>query len=120
MGIYFVAYNVIQGYPYLTAALSGMSFILLLTVPILTMRSFAEERNDGSALLLTSPVSVTQIVLRQICRDGVRSRNLYADILHSACRDSFYGGGSLIAGYSAIVGFFLLGGVYRHRHVCRR
>ena len=37
MGIYFVAYNIVQGYPYFAAALSGMSFILLLIIPVLTM-----------------------------------------------------------------------------------
>ena len=64
MGIYFVAYNIVQGYPYFAAALSGMSFILLLIIPVLTMRSFAEERRSKTdQLLLTSPVSVTQIVM---------------------------------------------------------
>ena len=70
-----------------------------------------EENEDGSAFADVSGVGDTDRP-GQICRDGVRSRNLYADILHSACRDSFYGGGSLIADYSAIVGFFLLGAAY--------
>lgn len=63
-GVYFVAYNVVQGYPYFAAALSGMSFVLLLVIPILTMRSFAEERKSKTdQLLLTSPVPVSQIVM---------------------------------------------------------
>ena len=113
MGIYFVAYNVIQGYPYLTAALSGMSFILLLTVPILTMRSFAEERKTKTdQLLLTSPVSVTQIVLGKYAAmvSVLGICMLISCILPVVIH--FYGGGSLIADYSAIVGFFLLGAAY--------
>ena len=113
MGIYFVAYNMVQGYPYFTAAMSGMSFIMLLAVPILTMRSFAEERKTKTdQLLLTSPVSVTKIVLGKyaamlavfgICMLIVC---ILPIVIH------FYGGGSILADYSAILGFFLLGAAY--------
>ena len=40
------------------------SLILLMVTPLLTMRLISEERRNGSiALLLSSPVSMTQIVL---------------------------------------------------------
>ncbi|HOQ37979.1 MAG TPA: ABC transporter permease subunit [Acetivibrio sp.] len=40
------------------------SFFLVMLIPILTMRSFAEERKSGTeVLLMTSPVSVPQIVI---------------------------------------------------------
>ncbi len=113
MGIYFVAYNMVQGYPYFTAAMSGMSFIMLLAVPILTMRSFAEERKTKTdQLLLTSPVSVTKIVLGKyaamLAVFGICM--LIACILPIVIH--FYGGGSILADYSAILGFFLLGAAY--------
>lgn len=63
-GIYFMAYNLNYGYPYFSYVLSGMTFLYLLAVPILTMRSFAEDRKSKTdQLLLTSPVSLGQIVL---------------------------------------------------------
>jgi len=41
-----------------------MSYVLLLIVPIITMRLYAEERNLGTdEMLLTSPISVWEIVL---------------------------------------------------------
>ena len=40
------------------------SFFLVMLIPILTMRTFAEERRAGTeVLLMTSPVSVPQIVI---------------------------------------------------------
>jgi len=44
--------------------LSSMSFLLLFIVPILTMRIIAEERKNGTeVMLITSPVSVSKIVM---------------------------------------------------------
>ena len=63
--IYFVALNLGYGLPdfgYYT--LNRTIFVLLLYIPVLTMRSFAEERHSRTdQLLLTSPVSVGGIVL---------------------------------------------------------
>ena len=63
-GVYFVAYNVTSGIPYFSYVLTSTMFIFLIAVPILTMKSFAEERKSKTdQLLLTAPVSVTEIVL---------------------------------------------------------
>ena len=63
-GIYFMAYNLNYGYPYFSYVLSGGIFMLLIVAPLLTMRSFAEERkNRTDQLLLTAPVSLFQIVM---------------------------------------------------------
>ena len=63
--IYFVALNLGYGLPdfgYYT--LCRTIFVLLLYIPVLTMRSLAEERRSRTdQLLLTSPVSVWGIVL---------------------------------------------------------
>ena len=48
--------------------LGSVAVILLLLTPMLTMRSFSEERRSGTlTLLLTAPVSVTSIVLGKFC-----------------------------------------------------
>lgn len=44
-GLYFVVYNLSYGYAYISYSLSAITFIFLITVPVLTMRVFAEERN---------------------------------------------------------------------------
>lgn len=42
-GLYFYVYNLRQGYPYLYYTLSAITIIFMIAVPILTMRSFAEN-----------------------------------------------------------------------------
>ena len=61
VGLYFMAYNLYQGAPGFATALNAASFLV---IPLLTMRSLAEERkNRTDQLLLTAPVSVTGVVL---------------------------------------------------------
>jgi len=48
----------------ITPLLQNLSVVLLIVVPMITMRSFAEERSVGTyELLFTSPVRVAEIVL---------------------------------------------------------
>ena len=63
-GIYFLAYNLNYGYPYFSYVLSGIMFVYLVAIPILTMRCFAEDKkNRTDQMLLTAPVSLFKIVL---------------------------------------------------------
>ena len=63
-GLYFFAYNLSVGYPYISYTLNAVTVILLIAVPILTMRSLSEDRRlKIDQLTLTSPVSVGGIVL---------------------------------------------------------
>lgn len=57
-------YNILQsGYNDLTPFFKLSPWVLLLLVPAVTMKSFAEERKQGTLeLLLTKPMSVAQIV----------------------------------------------------------
>ena len=112
-GIFFVSYNLLQGWPYFSAALSSVSIVFLLLVPILTMRSFAEEKKlKTDQLLLTAPVSVTQIVLGKYLS--------MAAVFGIPCLIMFigpvmiraYGGGVLLADSVAVIEFFLLGAAY--------
>jgi gliding motility-associated transport system permease protein len=44
--------------------LHNLSVVLVILVPVITMRSFAEEKRSGTyELLMTSPLSITEIVL---------------------------------------------------------
>lgn len=62
-GIYFMAYNMTMGYPYFSYTLSGSLIVFLVGIPLITMRSFSEERkNKTDQMLLTAPVSLGKIV----------------------------------------------------------
>lgn len=63
VSLYFLLYNLYQGYPYITYAISSVLFLFLISVPVLSMRVLAEERRSKTdQLILTSPVSVGGIV----------------------------------------------------------
>jgi len=63
-GYFFTTSNILNASGNLTLTFSNISFILIIIVPLLTMRSFTEERKAKSdQLLLTSPVGVPSIVL---------------------------------------------------------
>ena len=63
-GIYFSAYQLDAAYPRFEYTLSALTFVFLISVPILTMRTLAEERKQKTdQLLLTAPVSVGKIVM---------------------------------------------------------
>lgn len=108
--IYATAYNFKGGYPSFEYALSGVTFILFLAVPILTMKSFAEERSQKTDQLLYSlPLGMTRIVIGKylamitVFGVSVAVMCLYPIIL------SMYGSVNFVSAYSAIFGFFLLG-----------
>lgn len=62
-GLYFLAYNLRAGYPYVSYTLSAISFIMLIAVPVLTMRSMAEDRHSRTdQLVLTAPVSLGKMI----------------------------------------------------------
>lgn len=112
-GIYFMVYNLNIGYPYFSYTLSGVSFICMIAIPVLTMKSFAEERRSKTdQLLLTSPVSLTSIVMGKY----LAMVTIYAVPNLVYC---FYpliiksqGEAHLKVDYCSILVFFLLGCVY--------
>ena len=62
-GIYSANDNFQYGSNSLTDVLSGISFLILMTIPIISMRIMSEERkNKTDQLILTAPVSVWDIV----------------------------------------------------------
>ncbi|MFW5684114.1 MAG: ABC transporter permease [Spirochaetota bacterium] len=63
-GFFFTIGNLISGSSYFTSFLQSILFLYLFSVPLLTMRLLSEERRQKTdQLLLTSPISVTEIVV---------------------------------------------------------
>lgn len=63
VGLFFVINNVLAGYSSFSLVLGNVNYVMVLLAPILTMRSFAEEKKTKSdQLLLTSPVTTIGIV----------------------------------------------------------
>ncbi|MCM0648293.1 ABC transporter permease subunit [Clostridium swellfunianum] len=63
-GIFFANYNLIPASPLYSNVLSSMTFVFLLLVPIITMKLLAEEKHQKTdQLLLTSPLSIGEIVV---------------------------------------------------------
>ncbi len=112
-GIYFVVYNLRIGYPYFSYVLGGLLFIFLLIVPVLTMRSLADERRSKTdQLLLTSPISVGKIVMGKYF--AMVTIMLIPVIIFCFCPLIIKTGGTayLKADYASLFAFFLLGCVY--------
>jgi ABC-2 type transport system permease protein len=61
--LYFVANNLVYGYPYISYALMNVVFVFIIIIPILAMRSMAEDRRTKTdQLLYTSPVSIPKVI----------------------------------------------------------
>lgn len=108
--LYYVANCLVGGYPVFGAILSSVYFVLLIIVPVLTMRSMAEEkRQKTDQLLLTAPVSPWKIVLGKylamvtIFLIPMAILCLYPLILLQ------FGTVSLPMAYTAILGYTLFG-----------
>ena len=109
-GLYFTAANLQGGYTNFSIALYSFVIVLLIFIPLLCMRSFAEEkRSRTDQLLLTSPVSITGIVLGKylallaMFAVPVAIFSLYPLIM------LMLGGVDLVASYAGILGYFFMG-----------
>ncbi len=109
-GIYLTAYNLsstVVNYEY---AVGSMSMVFILAIPILTMRSLAEEkRQKTDQLLYALPLSMTDVVLGKylalltVLAAPVLSLCLWPLVL------SQYGDINMNMCYFTIIAFFLLG-----------
>ena len=108
-GIYTMLYNLSNGYPNFEYVLQSMSIIFLIAIPILTMRSIAEERRQHTdQLLYALPLGMTRIVLGKylailtVVALPCLVMGCYPLLL------SQYGQVSFATAWGALVGFFLL------------
>lgn len=112
-GLYFMIICLMNQLANFSYVLSGVQFLFVLSVPILTMKVVAEEnRQKTDQLLYTAPVSVGKIVLGKylalVSVFGIAMLiiSLYPLIL------STFGTVDFAIAYGSIFGFFLLGATY--------
>lgn len=111
LGLYFTNRNLLYASSDFASVLYTMTMILLFLLPAISMRSFAEERkNKTDQLLLTSPVSIPTIVAGKFLAElAVFALPLAAAVVMPLLLQAF-GTVSLVAAYSALLGYLLLGG----------
>ena len=110
IGIYMMMYNLNYGYGNFEYALSGLTFVYLMAVPILTMRCFAEERRQKTDQLLYSlPVSSFKIMAgKYLALLVLLAVPLAVSCLYPLLLAQF-GDVYLPTAYASIFAFFLLG-----------
>ncbi len=111
-GVFFAISNLLSANPGFIPVLSSLTFVFLFLVPILTMRLLTEEtRQKTDQLLITSPLSITGIVLgKYLAAVGVFVITLLITVLFPVIM-SFYallglGWWEILGGY---IGFLLMG-----------
>ena len=112
-GIYFMAYNMTAGYPYFSYTLSGSLMVFIVGIPLITMRSFSEERkNKTDQMLLTAPVSLWKVVFGKYfaMMTVIAVPNIIFCIFPLIIKSQ--GTAYLTVDYLSILVFFLLGCVY--------
>ena len=109
-GIYTMAYNLSSGYPNFEYAVSSISFIYLIAVPILSMRAIAEEkRQKTDQLLYALPLRMSSVVMGKylamvtVLAIPVAIMSLYPLLL------SQFGQVHFPTAYGALIGFLCLG-----------
>ena len=119
LGLYYTNRNLLYASSDFASVLYTMTMILLFLLPAISMRSFAEERkNRTDQLLLTSPQqfltqtncnSIPAIVAGKFLAEvAVFALPLAAAVLMPLILKAF-GTVSLVAAYSAVLGYLLLG-----------
>lgn len=113
VGVYFTAYQLQSALPQFAYTLNAVLFVFLIATPILTMRVLAEERRQKTdQLLLTAPVSVAEIVLGKFLALLAVFAIPVVILLFYPLLIAQFGAVSFMESYTALFGFFLLGGCY--------
>lgn len=110
VGIYTMVYNLSGYYANFEYALDAMSFVYLIAVPVLTMRSVAEERRQKTDQLLYSlPILLSDVVIGKfLAMFVVLAAPTLGMVLHPLILSQF-GTVSLFTAYGVFLVFFLLG-----------
>ncbi|NLC43914.1 MAG: ABC transporter permease subunit [Clostridiales bacterium] len=110
VGLFFYFTNLLSMSPQYIGVLSNITFVFMLVVPVLTMRLLAEEaKQKTDQLLLTSPISVLEIVLgKYLGAISVLLITLAITFIYPLIISTMgaLNWGETIGGY---IGFFLLG-----------
>lgn len=108
--LYFVANNLIYGTPYLSYSLSNVAFVLVIIIPILAMRSMAEDRRTKTdQLLYTAPVSIPKDIIGKF----LALVAIFSIVVGAICLCplllSRFGNVPMTESYAAIFGIWLYG-----------
>lgn len=108
--LYFVANNLIYGTPYLSYSLSNVAFVLVIIIPILAMRSMAEDRRTKTdQLLYTAPVSIPKVIIGKF----LALVAIFSIVVGAICLCplllSRFGSVPMAESYAAILGIWLYG-----------
>ena len=110
MGLYFTVYNIIYGYPNISAVLQSVIFLFMIAIPILSMRILAEDRKlKTDQLILTAPVTIGKIVIGKYLALLSMFAIPVVVIGIAPIILSFYGNFQMGISYTALLGFFLYG-----------
>lgn len=113
ISVFFSYYCLNNGYPYFGDVLCSMSYMIILALPILTMKSFAEERKSKTdQMLYTSSVSIGKIVIGKYLAMVVIW--LIPMLVFCICPLvlSKFGHVNYVSDYSTILAVFLVGCAY--------
>lgn len=109
-GLYFYVYNLLSGYAYISYVFSSMAFIMMIAVPILTMRILSEDRRARTdQLILTAPVPVWKVVLGKYLALAALFTIDMLIISITPLVLSLYGTVPMGESYTAVLGFWLYG-----------
>ena len=110
-GLFFNAYVFASNSTSLTYVFSNMFYIIMFIIPIITMKSFAEEKKQKSdQALLTSPCSLTEIVLGKFLGAFIMFALCCAIFLVYAVVISFFAAPQWSVILCTLLGTLLLGG----------
>lgn len=113
ISIYFFVVNMLNMYAEMSTTLNAITFVIVLIMPIITMRTLAEENKQKTdQLLFTAPVSIVKIILGKY----LALITLYGIGMAVICTYpiimNMYGDAQIAQSYSSILGFFLMGAAY--------
>lgn len=113
VGIYVYLYNFMKGLTFIGYALSSISLVFALLVPMVTMRIMAEEkRQKTDQLLLTAPISIWKIVMGKYLALVTLAAIAMALISVYPLIFSMFGVVNFGMSYVAILGFFFVSCAY--------
>lgn len=113
IGIFFYLQNLYSKSPNFEFTLSGITFIFVLLIPLITMRLMAEEnRQKTDQLLFTSPLTASAIVLGKYLAVFTVYGSVMAVTSFYPMIMKQYGYVPMASAYASILGFLILGGTY--------
>lgn len=110
IGLYFSIYNLAQGYPYVAIVFSSIIFVMIIAIPVLTMRVMTEDKKQNTdKLLYTAPVKTISVILGKY----FAMLTIFAIPVAIGCLLplflGLYGTVPYLESYVGILGFFVYG-----------